>query len=66
MGAKLTSLTLGDKHRLRVLENRVLRKMFGPKRCEVTGQWRNYIMKSFIICTPHQMLCGYIKSGRIR
>jgi hypothetical protein len=29
-----------QEHRLRVLENRVLRKIFGPKRDEVTGKWR--------------------------
>jgi hypothetical protein len=34
------SLTLKEKHRLRVFENRVLRKIFGPKRDEVTGEWR--------------------------
>ena len=34
------SLTLREEHRLRVFENRVLRKMFGPKSDEVTGQWR--------------------------
>jgi hypothetical protein len=34
------SLTLREEHRLRVFENRVLRKIFGPKRNEVTGEWR--------------------------
>jgi hypothetical protein len=28
-----------EEHRLRVFENRVLRRMFGPKRDEVTGEW---------------------------
>jgi len=32
------SLTLREEHRLRVFENRVLRRMFGPKRDEVTGE----------------------------
>ena len=32
------SLTLRRKHRLRVLENRVLRKVFGPKREEAIGE----------------------------
>jgi hypothetical protein len=31
---------LRDKHRLRVFENRVLRRIFGPKRDEITGEWR--------------------------
>jgi hypothetical protein len=34
------SLTLREEHRLRMFENRVLRKIFGPKRDEVTGEWR--------------------------
>jgi hypothetical protein len=34
------SLTLREEHRLRVFENRVLRRIFGPKRDEVIGGWR--------------------------
>jgi hypothetical protein len=34
------SLTLREEHRLRVFENRVLRRIFGPKRDEVMGGWR--------------------------
>jgi len=34
------SLTLREERRLRVFENRVLRRIFGPKRDEVTGEWR--------------------------
>jgi hypothetical protein len=34
-------IQLREEHRLRVFENRVLRRMFGPKRDEVTGGWRN-------------------------
>jgi hypothetical protein len=34
------SLTLRKEHRLRVFENRVLKRIFGPKRDEVTGGWR--------------------------
>jgi hypothetical protein len=33
-------LTLREEHRLRVFENRVLRKVFDPMRDEVTGEWR--------------------------
>jgi hypothetical protein len=40
MGAKLGLLTLREEHRLRVFENRVLRSIFGPRRDEVTGNWR--------------------------
>jgi hypothetical protein len=39
-GCENWSLTLREEHRLRVLENRVLRKMFGPKRDELIGGWR--------------------------
>jgi hypothetical protein len=39
MGVKLGSVTLGEEHRLRVLENRVLRKIFEPKRDE-DASWR--------------------------
>jgi hypothetical protein len=34
------SLTLREERRLRVFENRELRRIFGPKRDEVTGEWR--------------------------
>ena len=34
------SLTLREKHKLRVFENKVLRKIYGTKRDEITGQWR--------------------------
>jgi hypothetical protein len=37
---KTWSLTLREKHRLRVFENRVLRRIFGPRRDEATGEWR--------------------------
>jgi hypothetical protein len=33
-------MTLNEEHRLKVFENRVLRRMFGPKRDEVTEEWR--------------------------
>jgi hypothetical protein len=39
-GCETLSLTLREEHRLRVFENRVLRRIFGPKRDEVTGGWR--------------------------
>jgi hypothetical protein len=39
-GCATWSLTLWEEHRLRVFENRVMRKIFGPKRDEVTGEWR--------------------------
>ena len=39
-GCETWSLTLRDKHRLRVLENEVLRKIFGAKKDEITEEWR--------------------------
>jgi hypothetical protein len=39
-GCETWSLTLREEHRLRVFENRVLRKIFGSKRDEETGGWR--------------------------
>jgi hypothetical protein len=39
-GCETWSLTLREEHRLRVFDNRVLRRIFGPKRDEVTGEWR--------------------------
>jgi hypothetical protein len=39
-GCETWFLTLREEHRLRVLENRVLRRIFGPKRNEVTREWR--------------------------
>jgi hypothetical protein len=40
VGCETWSLTLREEHRLKVFEKRVLRRMFGPKRDEVTGDWR--------------------------
>jgi len=40
-GCETWSLTLTEARRLSVFENRVLRKIFGDERDEVTGEWRN-------------------------
>jgi hypothetical protein len=52
------SLTLREEHKLRVFENRVLRRIFEPKRDEVTGGWRKPHMKSCMVCTLHPVLLG--------
>jgi len=39
-GCETLLFTLREEHRLRVAENRVPRRIFGPKRDEVTGEWR--------------------------
>jgi hypothetical protein len=41
-----------------VFENRVLRRIFGPKRDGEQGSGENYIMRNLMICTPHQILIG--------
>jgi len=51
-GCETWSLTLGEEHRLRVFENRVLRKIFGPKSVE------NCIMMNFVACILHPILLG--------
>ena len=56
-GCETWSFTLREERRLRVSENRVLRS-FGPKRDEVTREWReNYTIRSLMICT-HPILFG--------
>jgi hypothetical protein len=39
-GCEAWSLKLRDERRLKVFENRVLRRVFGPRRDELTGEWR--------------------------
>ena len=39
-GCETWSLTLREERKLRVFENMVLRRIFGPRRDEVTGEWR--------------------------
>jgi hypothetical protein len=57
-GCETWSLTLREEHRLRVFENRMLRRIFGPKR-EEDGSWKkNCIMMNFIACILHSILLG--------
>ena len=57
-GCETWSLRLKECRGLRVSENRVLRLIFGTERDEVTGSGKNYIKRSLMICTAHQILCG--------
>jgi hypothetical protein len=57
-GCETWTLTLREESRLRVFGNRVLRGIFGLKRDEVTGEWRNFIVRSFMVNTPRAILCG--------
>jgi hypothetical protein len=61
------SLTLREEHRLRVCENRVLRRIFGPKRDEVTRDWRKLVHNEEIhnlYSSPS--IIRMTKSGRMR
>jgi hypothetical protein len=49
-----------------VFENRVLRRIFGPKRDEVTGEWRKLHSKEFHILYSSPNIISLIKARRIR
>jgi len=55
-GCETWPLTLREERRLRVFENIVLRRIFGPKRDEEQRSGENYIMRILMICTPHPIL----------
>jgi len=57
---------LREERRLRVFENMVLRRIFGPKRDEVTREWRKLHNEELndLYCSPN--IIWVIKSGRIR
>ena len=55
-------ITLREERRLRVLENRVQRKIFGPKREEVTGEWRKLHNEEFNDMYSSPNFIGLIKS----
>jgi hypothetical protein len=57
-GCETWSLTLRKEHRLRVFQNRVLRRIFRPKRDKVTEVGENCIMRSCMVRTLHPVLLG--------
>jgi len=58
-GCETWSLTLREERKLRVFENTVLGRIFGPRRDEVTGELRRLHNKELNdLCTPHPILCG--------
>jgi hypothetical protein len=54
-GSKTWSLTLREEKTLRVFENSVLRRIFGPKRDGAGGGGENSITRSYMICALHQV-----------
>jgi hypothetical protein len=56
-GCETWSFTSGEEHRLKVKENRVLRRIFGPKRDEVTGGWRKLFDVDLRNLYLHQIKC---------
>jgi hypothetical protein len=65
-GCETWSLTLREERRLRVFENRVLRTIFGPKRDEVTGEWRKLHNKELHDLYSSPSIIRIIKSRRVR
>jgi hypothetical protein len=64
-GCETWFFTLREKHGLRVFENRVLRRMFGPKRVEVTGGWRKLHNKELHNLYSLPSIIRMIKSRRM-
>jgi hypothetical protein len=60
------SLTLREEHRLGVFENRVLRRIFGPKGDEVTGEQRNLHNEELYDLYSSPSIIRIMKSGRMR
>jgi hypothetical protein len=54
-GCDTWCLTLREEHRLRVFENRVLRRIFGPKRNEITGEWRRLHNEEHVLITKYYL-----------
>jgi hypothetical protein len=65
-GCETWSLTLREEHRQRVFENRVLRRISGPKRDEVTGEWRKLHNEELHNFYSSPDIIRQIKSRRVR
>jgi hypothetical protein len=64
-GCETWSLTLREEHRLRVFENRVLRRISGPKGDEVTGDWRKLHNEEHNLYSSRYII-RQVKSRRMR
>jgi hypothetical protein len=65
-GRETLSLALREEHKLRVFENRVLRRIFGPKRNGVTGGWRKLHNSELHNLYSSPSIIRIIKSRRMR
>jgi len=66
MGVKLQSCTLRNEHVLRVFENRMLRKIFGPTMDEITGHWRRQHTEQLHVFCSLPNIVEVIRSRRVR
>jgi hypothetical protein len=65
-GCETWSPTLREEHRLEVFENRVLRRIFRPKRDEVTGEWRKLHNEELHILYFSPNIIGLVGSRGMR